>query len=209
MSPMPRPWSSCRPRAILMRRTGPGLVGVRTTPDRADASPARIARPVRTAVCGAFCLTSSGGFIKNLAGYIKRPREVAWLCRPDRHGHHAARALSEHVMSDLDPAAIETLLQEGARRRGIPVNAYHDVVRAKTDIAGISFATALQVTSAIEKMSSGKAWFEQLAILERQAERYRMSVTRFGQDHAWPRGRKIAHPTLICQPATILPFSSN
>jgi len=46
---------------------------------------------------------------------------------------------------------------------------------------GISFATALQVITAIEKMSPGerKALFEQLATIERQAARYGMSVARF------------------------------
>jgi len=39
-------------------------------------------------------------------------------------------------MSDLDPAAIERLLQDGARRRGVPVNAYRDLVQTKADIAG-------------------------------------------------------------------------
>ena len=84
-------------------------------------------------------------------------------------------------MSDLDPAVIENLLQEGARRRGVPLNAYRDLVQTKADIAGISFATALQVITAIEKMSPGerKALFEHLAIIERQAARYGMSVARF------------------------------
>ena len=84
-------------------------------------------------------------------------------------------------MPDLDPAAIENLLHEGALRRGLKPNAYRDLVQAKADIAGISFATALQVITVLEKMSPSerKAWFGQLATFERQAARYGMSVTRF------------------------------
>src|SRR3954453_7955026 len=87
----------------------------------------------------------------------------------------------KHAMPDLDPATIDTLLQEGARRRGIKVNAYRDLVQAKADIAGIRFPTALLGITAFEKMSPGerKAWFEQLATFERQAARYGMSVARF------------------------------
>ena len=85
------------------------------------------------------------------------------------------------AMPDLDPVVIENLLHEGALRRRITVNAYRDLVRAKADIAGVRFATALLVITAFEKMSPGerKAWFEQLATFERQAARYGMSVARF------------------------------
>jgi hypothetical protein len=98
-------------------------------------------------------------------------------------------------MSDLDPAAIESLLQEAARRRGVTVDAYRDLVQAIADVAGVSFATALQVITAFEKMSSGErnALFEQLAIIEREAARYGVSVSRFvrimlgGDDGESPR----------------------
>src|SRR3954467_13490717 len=84
-------------------------------------------------------------------------------------------------MPDLDPAAIETLLQEGARRRGVPVNAYRDLVQAKADIAEIDFATALHLINAVEKLSpeDRKFWFQQLSIVERAAARYGVSVVRF------------------------------
>ena len=84
-------------------------------------------------------------------------------------------------MNHLNPLTIENLLHEGALRRRITVNAYRDLVRAKADIAGVRFATALLVITAFEKMSPGerKAWFEQLATFERQAARYGMSVARF------------------------------
>ena len=83
-------------------------------------------------------------------------------------------------MPDLDAVAIENLLHEGALRRRITVNAYRDLVRAKADIAGIRFATALLVMAALE-MPLGKrnTLFEQLATFERQAARYGMSVARF------------------------------
>ena len=102
------------------------------------------------------------------------------MSRPDRHGHHAARALSEHVMSDLDPAAIESLLQEGARRRGVTVDAYRGLVQARADIARVSFATALLVITVFQKMPPGerKAFFEQLAIIEPEAARSGVSVRR-------------------------------
>ena len=58
-------------------------------------------------------------------------------------------------MPDLDPADIERLLQEGARRRGVTVEAYRDFVQAAADRAGVSFATALQVISLLDKMPSG------------------------------------------------------
>ena len=50
-------------------------------------------------------------------------------------------------MSDLDPAPIERLLQEAAQRRGVPVDAYRDLVQAVADVAGVDFATALSTRS--------------------------------------------------------------
>ena len=58
-------------------------------------------------------------------------------------------------MSDLDPADIERLLQEGARRRGMTVEAYRGFIQATAYRAGVSFATALQVISLLDKMPSG------------------------------------------------------
>ena len=85
------------------------------------------------------------------------------------------------AMPDLDSVVIENLLHEGALRRRITVNAYRDLVRAKADIAGIRFATALLVMAALE-MPLGKrnTLFEQLvAIIEQDAARHGMSVGRF------------------------------
>jgi len=58
-------------------------------------------------------------------------------------------------MSDLDPAAIERLLHEGARRRGMTVDAYRDLVQATAEGAEVSFATALQVITVLDKMPPG------------------------------------------------------
>ena len=84
-------------------------------------------------------------------------------------------------MPDLEPAAIKNLLNDGARRSRMTVDAYRGLIQSTANSAGVSFATALQVITAIEKMSPGerKALFEHLAIIERQAARYGMSVARF------------------------------
>ena len=89
-------------------------------------------------------------------------------------------------MPDLDPAAIERLLQEAAQRRGVPIDAYRDLVQATADVARVSFATALQVMAVFEKMPAGErnALFEQLAIIEQEAARFGVSVSRYRQDHA-------------------------
>jgi len=84
-------------------------------------------------------------------------------------------------MSDLDPAAVESLLQEAARRRGVTVDAYRDLVQAIADVAGVDFATALKVIAVFEKMPAGErnALFEQLAVIEQQAARFGVSVGRY------------------------------
>ena len=84
-------------------------------------------------------------------------------------------------MSDLDPAAVERLLQEGAQRRGVTIAAYRDLVHATADVARVSFATALQVISAFEKMPPGErnTLFEQLAMIEQEATRFGVSVGRY------------------------------
>jgi len=55
-------------------------------------------------------------------------------------------------MPDLDPAVIESLLQEGARRHGMTLEAYRNLIQAAADRAGISFEKALQVISVLDKM---------------------------------------------------------
>ena len=72
-------------------------------------------------------------------------------------------------MSDLDPAPIERLLQEAAQRRGVPVDAYRDLVQAVADVAGVDFATALRVMAVFEKLPAAErnALFEQLSSRQR------------------------------------------
>src|SRR3954447_2943749 len=84
-------------------------------------------------------------------------------------------------MPDLDPLAIENLLQEAALRRGVTVDAYRYLVQATAGVARVSFATALQVMTAFEKMAPGdrKALFEQLDVIEQQAARHGVSVSSF------------------------------
>jgi hypothetical protein len=55
-------------------------------------------------------------------------------------------------MPDLAPAAIESLLHEGARRRSMMIDAYRDLIQATADGSGVSFATALQVITVLDKM---------------------------------------------------------
>jgi len=54
-------------------------------------------------------------------------------------------------MPDPDPIAIENLLQEGALRHGVTVDACRDLVQAAADAARVGFTTALQVITAFEK----------------------------------------------------------
>jgi hypothetical protein len=85
-------------------------------------------------------------------------------------------------MSDLDPAAtIESLLHDGARRRGMTLDAYRDLVQATADGARVGFATALLVITNFETMSPGErnTLVEQLAIIEKEATRCGVSVGRF------------------------------
>jgi hypothetical protein len=48
-------------------------------------------------------------------------------------------------MTYLDPTLIETLLQEGALRRGVTVVAYRALIQATADGSGASFEQALQL----------------------------------------------------------------
>ena len=84
-------------------------------------------------------------------------------------------------MFDLDPAAIESLLHDGARQRGVTIYAYRNLVQATAIDAGVTFERALQVVADFHKMPSGerKVLVEQLAILEERAARYGVSVAKF------------------------------
>ena len=94
---------------------------------------------------------------------------------------HRREHLQSHVMPDLAPAAVEKLLQEGARRRAVTVDTYRGLIRAIADRAGAPFATALQVIAIFERVPLGErnALFEQLTIVEQQAPRFGVSVGRF------------------------------
>jgi len=87
----------------------------------------------------------------------------------------------QDAMPDLDPAAIESLLQEAALRRGISVDTYRGLIQAITDRAGAPFATALQVIAVFEKLPPAErnTLFEQLPLIEQQAARFGVSVSRF------------------------------
>ena len=111
-----------------------------------------------------------------MAGFIKRQLGAGAISTP------VATATVLLSMPDLDTAAIERLLYEGARRRGVTVDAYRNLVQATADnAAGVTFEKALQVITAFEKMPPGErnALFEQLAIIEHEATRHGMSVSRF------------------------------
>jgi len=85
------------------------------------------------------------------------------------------------AMPDLEPAAIKNLLNDGARRSRMTVDAYRGLIQSTANSAGVSFATALQVITFFERMPPGErsAFFEQLALIEQAAERYGVSVGRF------------------------------
>ena len=83
-------------------------------------------------------------------------------------------------MADLDHAAIESLLNEGALRRGVPVDAYRNLVQATADnAAGVTFEEALQVVVAFDRMPprEHKPW-SRLPFLKEAAARYGASVSR-------------------------------
>ena len=90
-----------------MRRTGPGLVGTPSRVRADSASPARIARPSRA---------TAARRVRRFAHF--EPGEDARLFRRIQN------------MPDLDAAAIESLLLDGARRRGMTVTAYRDLIQA-------------------------------------------------------------------------------
>ena len=87
-------------------------------------------------------------------------------------------AFPRDAMSDLDPATIERLLHDAARRHGVSVGAYRGLIQATAEIAGVSFEVTLLVTAVFEKMPAGErnALFEQFAIIQEEAVRYGVSV---------------------------------
>src|SRR4051794_9236494 len=86
-------------------------------------------------------------------------------------------------MADLEPAVIESLLHEGARRRGETVDAYRDFIQTTAGRAGVSFEKALQLANYFETLppAERRAMVEQLLILKEEAARYGVSVDRFAE----------------------------
>ena len=62
-------------------------------------------------------------------------------------------------MTYLDPTLIETLLQEGALRRGVTVVAYRDLIQATADGSGASFERALQLAAYNETLEVDPFWW--------------------------------------------------
>ena len=92
-------------------------------------------------------------------------------------------------MCDLDPATIERLLEEAARRRGELVEACRDFIQAIADRAGVTFK-AVQQANYFEMMPPGSSRLHP----QEEAARYGVSVrscstTRTGN----------CPPTLICR----------
>ena len=65
-------------------------------------------------------------------------------------------------MGDLDPAAIERLLNDGARRRGESVDACRDLIQTTAGRAGVG-SKALQVVNSFETMPPGELRFWRLS----------------------------------------------
>jgi len=86
-------------------------------------------------------------------------------------------------MADLDPAAIERLLHEGARRRGVTVDAYRDFIQTTANRSGATFEQALQLAAYYETLppAERKAMVEQLDTIAEDAARYSVSVDRFAK----------------------------
>jgi len=89
--------------------------------------------------------------------------------------------VSEDDISDLAADAVESMLLDGARRRGVTVDDYRDLIEATAGRAGATFEKALQVIADFENTPwlERKILVEDLAILKQEAARYGMSVSRF------------------------------
>jgi len=87
-------------------------------------------------------------------------------------------------MPDLDPADIEILLLEGARRHRMTVTAYRDLIQAITNRTKAPFGKTLQVienfqTSYPRDHQAAVEQLEQLAFLREGAARLGVSVRGF------------------------------
>ena len=86
-------------------------------------------------------------------------------------------------MPDLDPAAIESLLLDGARRRGMTVTAYRDLIKAIANRTKAPFGKTLLVIDNFEtsypRDQAVVEQIEQLAFLHEGAARLGVSVRRF------------------------------
>jgi len=87
-------------------------------------------------------------------------------------------------MPDLDAAAIESLLLDGARRHGMTVSAYRELLRAIANRTKAPFGKTLQVienfeTSYPRDHQAVVEQIEQLAFLREGAARLGVSVRKF------------------------------
>src|SRR3954453_21142739 len=83
-------------------------------------------------------------------------------------------------MADLDPAAIESLLNEGALRRGVPVDPYRNLVQATADKSrGGHVRGGAAGSRRFRQDASARAQaLEQVAILEGGGSPLGVSVSR-------------------------------
>ena len=86
-------------------------------------------------------------------------------------------------MAELDAAAIERLLHEGARQRGIAVGAYRELVEAIAGPSGIAFEKALQIITYYDVLAPDErqSMFETIAAIDEAAARYGVSVDKFAE----------------------------
>jgi len=87
-------------------------------------------------------------------------------------------------MPDLDPADIESLLLGGARRRGMTVTAYRDLIQAIANRTKAPFGKTLLVIDDLETSyprdhQAVVEQIEQLAFLREGAARLGVSVRKF------------------------------
>ena len=100
------------------------------------------------------------------------------------------RAFQKEPCPIWTPPTSSACCRKGHGARGMTVEAYRDLIQATADRAGVSFATALQVISLLDKMPSGVHLAGWPAGRGRRARRWR-------SQHA-PRRRR---PGNRCRPA--------